>query len=45
MAVIYLLILLYFQSIGGYKAVTIDETADEHEAELRREAGATTAES
>ena len=29
MAVIYLLILLYFKSIGGYKQVTIGESEDE----------------
>ena len=34
MAVIYLLILLYFKSIGGYKVVTIDEMPDE-KASLR----------
>jgi len=34
MAVIYLLILLYFKSIGGYKAVTIDEIPEE-KASLR----------
>lgn len=45
MAVIYLLILLYFKSIGGYKPVHIDETAAEHEAEEFAEAAATTGES
>ena len=45
MAVIYLLILLYFKSIGGYKPVHIDETAAEHEAEELAEAAATTGES
>ena len=45
MAVIYLLILLYFKSIGGYKPVHIDETAEEHEAEAFAEAAATTGES
>ena len=34
LAVIYLLILLYFKSIGGYKVVTIDEMPDE-KASLR----------
>ena len=45
MAVIYLLIMLYFKSIGGYKTVSIDETAEEHEREALAEASATTAES
>ena len=45
MAVIYLLILLYFKSIGGYKPVHIDESAAEHEAEELAEAAATTGES
>ena len=45
MAVIYLLILLYFKGIGGYKAVTIDEMPEEHEAEALAEAAATTSKS
>jgi len=45
MAVIYLLILLYFKGIGGYKPVSIDETPEEHEAEAFAEAAATTGES
>ena len=45
MAAIYLLIMLYFKSIGGYKPVTIDETREEHEREEFAEAAATTAES
>lgn len=45
MAVIYLLVLLYFKGIGGYKAVAIDETVAEHEAEALAEAAATTGES
>jgi hypothetical protein len=45
MAVIYLLILLYFKSIGGYKAVSIAETDEEREAEKFAEAAASTGES
>tara|TARA_R110002049_G_scaffold2750_2_gene21668 strand:- start:530881 stop:532509 length:1629 start_codon:yes stop_codon:yes gene_type:complete len=45
MAAVYLLILLYFKSIGGYKPVTINETAEEHEREAFAEAAATTGES
>ena len=45
MAVIYLLIMIYFKSIGGYKPISIDETAEEHEAESLAEAAATTGES
>lgn len=45
MAAIYLLIMLYFMSIGGYKPVHIDESLEEHEAEERAEAAATTGES
>ena len=44
MAVIYLLLVLYFKGIGGYRAVKIDETPTEHEAEAYREAAATTGE-
>jgi MFS family permease len=45
MAVIYLLIMIYFKSIGGYKPVSIEETAEEHDAEALAEASATTGES
>lgn len=45
MAVVYLLILIYFKTIGGYKPVTIDETPEEHEAEAFAEAAASTGES
>ncbi len=45
MAVIYLLIMLYFKGIGGYKVVTIDATSEEREAEALAEAAATTGES
>ena len=45
MAVIYLLLVIYFKGIGGYKPVHIDETAEEHEAEELAEAAATTGES
>jgi MFS family permease len=45
MAVIYLLMMLYFKSIGGYKPVTIDETRAQHEAEEFAKAAATTGES
>ena len=45
MAVIYLLMMLYFKSIGGYKPVTIHETRDQHEAEEFAKAAATTGES
>ncbi|MEM9588875.1 MAG: hypothetical protein AAGA03_16460, partial [Planctomycetota bacterium] len=45
MAVVYLCLLLYFGSIGGYKPVSIDETPEEHEREAFAEAAATTGES
>ncbi len=44
MAVIYLLLVIYFKGIGGYRPVKIDETEAEHEAEAYAEAAASTGE-
>ncbi|MGB7327253.1 MAG: MFS transporter [Rubripirellula sp.] len=45
MAIIYLLLMLYFMTQGGYKPVHIDQTPEERAAEEAAEAAATTAES
>ncbi len=45
MAGIYLLLVLYFKGIGGYRAIRIDETDADRAAEEAAEAAATTAES
>ncbi len=45
MAAIYLLLVIYFKSIGGYRPLHIDESDEAKEAEDLAEAAATTAES